>query len=374
MSKFKKIIYSVAMLSGTTVGVGFFSLPYIASRAGLLVTLGYFLVLGIIVTVVHSIFGELAMATPDFKRLPGFAKFHLGKWGERVSLVTAMLGAFGAILAYLIVGGEFLQSLLSPIFGGDKLLYTLIYFAAGAILIFFGIKLIAQIELWALVLFFLVLVAIFFQARPVIRVENLILYPTQFNISTLFLPYGVILFSLWGATLIPEVEEMLKKSKKLLRIIIPIATLVPIIIYLLFIYIILGITGAETAESALTGLRSYLGSGIISLILLLGILTTFTSFITLGLTLKRVFWYDFKIRKNLAWLLACFPPLIIFLLGLKSFIVVISLGGGVMLGAEAILILLMYQKTKNKKLWLLTLPLISIFVLGLIFEIIYFAK
>ena len=383
MSKLKKIIYSIATLSGTTIGVGLFSLPYIASKVGFWVMLGYFLVLGIIVTIIHSLFGKLAIATPDFKRLPGFAKFHLGKWGERIAFICAVLGAFGAILAYLIVGGSFLESLLSPILNIEgNVFYTLLYFITGAILIFLGIKIIAQIEVWGLILFFAVLIIIFIRAYPIIRIEQFFLPPANLDILTFFLPYGAVLFSLWGAVLIPEVEEMLGKDKNLLQKIIPIATFIPIIIYIFFIYLVLGITGPETTESALTGLSNYLGGRLVNLTLLFGLLTTFTSFITLGLTLKRVFWYDLKIGKNLAWALTCFPPLILFLLGLKSFITVISIAGGVMLGVEGILILLMYQKlvliktegSKDKKSWLLTLALILIFVAGFILQIIYFLK
>jgi tyrosine-specific transport protein len=382
MSKTKKIIYSIATLSGTTVGVGIFSLPYIALKTGLLVVLGYFLVLGSIVILVHLIYGELALATPDFKRLPGFAKFHLGKWGEKVSLICSMFGAYGAILAYLIVGGRFLESLLSPVLNIEaNLFYTLSYFILGSVLIFFGIKIIAKIEFWGLTLFFLVLIAIFFNIDPILGMEQFIFPQQYFNISEFFLPYGAILFSLWGATLIPEVEEILGRDKKLLKKIIPISILIPIIIYVFFIYLILGITGSLTTESALTGLRDYLGNGIVNLALLLGILTTFTSFITLGLNLKSVFWYDLKIGKNWAWALTCFPPLIVFMLGLKSFITVVSLAGGVMLGFEGIIILLMYRAflkktkgTESNKIRFLTLPLILIFIIGLIFEIIYSIK
>jgi len=372
-SKTKKIIYSIAILAGTTVGVGLFALPYIASKVGFLVMLGYFLVLGIIVAVIHSNFGKLSVATPDFKRLPGFAKIHLGEWGKKIAVFSSILGLFGALLAYLIVGGAFLENLLSPIINIEgNLFYTLLYFTLGAILIFFGIKIIAQIEALGLVLFFAVLILIFIRAYPLINIEEFLLPPVKLDIPTFFLPYGAVLFSLWGAALIPEVEEMLGKDKNLLSKIIPIATIIPIIIYIFFIYIILGITGGQTTESALTGLRDYLGGGMVNLALFLGVLTTFTSFITLGLTLKRIFWYDLKIGKNISWLMTCFPPLIIFLLGLKSFITVISLGGGVMLGVDGILILLMYQKIKEKKNWLLTLPLILIFVVGLILEIVYF--
>jgi amino acid permease len=382
--KFKNCIYPIATLSGTIIGVGLFSLPYITSKVGLWVMLGYFLVFGTLVIFVHLFFGELALKTPDYKRLPGFAKIYLGNWGEKVAYTSIILGTFGTILAYLIVGGEFLTELLSPIFGGGNLFWTIIYFLAGAMLIFLGIKAITKVEFWGLVSFFLILFLIFFRGRYLINIENLFIGnwtpPTHhpLGIENFFLPYGVVLFSLWGADLIPEVEEMLGEKKELMRKIIPVSILIPIFIYLFFIYLILGITGPQTTESALAGLKNFLGNGIVSLGFLFGILTTFTSFIALGLTLKKVFWYDLKIGKNLAWAITCFIPLILFLIGIKQFIPVISFVGTTMLGIDGILILLMYhKKIKNQKSKiknLLVYHSILVFFVGIIYEIIYFIK
>ncbi len=364
-----KLIYPIATLSGTIIGVGLFSLPYITSKVSFWVMLGYFFVLGILIILVHLFFGELALKTPDFKRLPGFAKFHLGNWGQNLAYISTILGIFGAILAYLIVGGEFLTELFSPILGGNSLIWTIFYFVLGATIIFLGIRVISKVEFWGLISFFLVLIAIFFRSQPFLKVGNL--FPSP-DLGSLFLPYGAILFSLWGADLIPEAEEMLKENKKLLPKVIIIATLIPMIIYLFFIYLILGITGPQTTESALIGLKSFLGDGTVSLLLLFGVLTTFTSFITLGLTLKKVFWYDLKIERNLAWLITCSLPLILFLIGVKQFIPVISFVGGVMLGIDGILILLMYRKIKPKQI--LVYPLFLILFGGIIYEIIYFMK
>ncbi|MDP2966806.1 MAG: aromatic amino acid transport family protein, partial [bacterium] len=327
------------------------------------------LALGALVILIHLFFGELALKTPDFKRLPGFAKIYLGNWGQIAAYTSTILGIFGALLAYLIVGGEFLTELFLPIFGGSSLVYTLFYFVIAAALIFFGIKAIAKVEFWGLVLFFIILFAIFFQGKLFITIENL--FPSP-DISYIFLPYGIILFSLWGAALIPEVEEMLGKEKNLLLKIIPIAILIPMVVYLFFIYLILGITGTQTTESALTGLRNVLGDGIVSLALIFGLLTTFTSFITLGLTLKKVFWYDLKIGKNIAFAITCFIPLVLFLIGIKQFIPIISFVGATMLGIDGILILLMYRTINPKNL--LVFPLILVFFAGIIYEIIYFIR
>jgi len=369
MSWLKNYIYPISTLVGTIIGVGFFSLPYVTLKVGFWAMLVYFLVIGVLLIFIHLIFGELAIKTPDYKRLPGFARIYLGKWGEKIAIISTILGIFGAILAYLIIGGAFLSDLLSPIFSGNIIFYTLIYFLAGALIIFFDIKIVSKIEFWGLISFFLILIAVFFKSHSLINVGNIF---TSLNANYLFLPYGIILFSLWGLDLIPETEEMLGEKKNLLKIIIPISILIPILVYIFFIYLILGISGSQTTESALAGLKNYLG-GAVNLLLLAGFLTTFTSFISIGLTLKKIFWYDLKIGKNLAWVIACFTPLILFLIGIKNFIPVISMVGGVMLGIDGILILLMYQKIKPERKILVS-PLIIIFLLGIIYEIIYFSK
>lgn len=369
-----RIVYAISTLAGTIIGVGLFGLPHVALRVGFWVVLAYFLVLGAIVILVHSFFGELALRTPDFKRLPGFAKMYLGKKGQTLSYVSTVLGLFGALLAYLIVGGEFFTELLSPYFGGNNLFYTLLYFLIASSLIFHGIKSIAKVEFWGLVLFFIILLAIFFRGQSFIDTQNLFMGVSnfEFRISNLFLPYGIILFSLWGAALIPEIEEMLIPQKKLLKWIIPVSILIPAVVYLFFIYLILGITGAQTTESALGGLKVVLGDGIVALALLFGLLTTFTSFIALGLTLKKVFWYDLKLSRNLSWAVTCFFPLILFLAGLKSFIAVIGVVGGVMLAVDGILILLMYNKIRPERKFLVY-PLILVFLAGIMYSFVYFS-
>lgn len=375
MNDFKVLIYTISTLTGTIIGVGFFSLPYITLQVGFPIIFIYFLFLGTVIALIHIFFGELAIRTPDLKRFPGFAAYYLGNWGKKIAFFSSILGIFGAILAYLIVGGEFLTEIFSSTFGNSNLFWTLIYFSLGAILVFFGIKIIAKIELFWLLLLFLFLVFIFFEGFPKIKISNLF---SQTNFSQIFLPYGPILFSLWGADLIPEIEEMLREKKYLLKRVILISFLIPIFIYLLFIYLILGICGDKTTESALTGLKTFLGKEAVTAILFIGVLTSFTSFISLALTLKNIFWYDLKINKNLAWAITCFVPLFLFLAGIKKFISIISFSGAIMLGIDGILILLMYKKVfqdQFSKLKRATINfLITILIAGIFYEIIYFGK
>ena len=361
----KKIIYVLAMLSGTIIGAGMFALPYIASKVGIEIMLAYFLVLGLVTIIVHLFLGELSLNTPDFLRLPGFVEFYLGKKAKVIALTSTTLGIFGTLLAYLIIGGQFLASLL----GYSAVLCTFLYFIFGAVFIFFGTKIIAKIELAGLLFFIVAVVGFFFRGAAVFKLENL--FPSP-DAGSFFLPYGAILFSLWGASLIPEAEEMLKDKKYLLKKIIPIAILISVLVYVCFIVLVLGITGSQTSVNAISGLSLFLGNGIISLGVAFCLLATFTSFIALGLTLKKVFWYDLKMGKNQAWAITCFIPLFLFLAGFQNFIQVIGLVGGVTIGIDGILIILMYRALKKRQFRFLTFPLILFFVLGIVYEIIYY--
>ena len=368
ISFFKNFVYPISVLVGTIIGVGFFALPYLTLKVGLWPMVGYFIVLGSFITAIHYLFGELVLITPDRKRLPGFAKLYLGAGAEKFVIFSTIIGIFGGILAYCVVGGTFLAGMLSPILGGTTLLYTLLYFFLGSFLIFFGISIITKIEFWGIVLRLVILAALFFKGRAVLHTSNLMVAP---NLSQLFLPYGVLLFSLWGADLIPEIEEMLGEKKKLLRIIIPVSLLIAMVVYGFFIYLILGISGTHTTQEALVGLKDVLGPSVVTLALIFGLVTTFSAFITLGLTLKKIFWYDLKINEKAAWFITFVPPLLLLLAGANNFIAIISFAGGIMLGFNGILILLMYWRATKKTF---VFPLILIFLLGIVYEIRYFVK
>lgn len=369
---FENYVYPVVTLSGSIIGVGFLSLPYVASKVGIWPMLFYFIVLAFLVVCVHVIFGKICLKTPDFKRWPGFVGFYFGSLTKGIILVPMVLGSFGVLLAYLIVGSQFLQAIFSPIFSGNIFAYVFFYFLILSAAVYLGIKTISRLEFWAIVLLLVSFLLIFTKGFSQISLNNIFIQHPTPNIQNLFLPYGAILFSLWGTALIPEAEEMVRGRKQSLKKIIIAATLIPAVIYLLFIFLVLGITGSQTTESALVGVKNALGNGITSVILFIGVITTFTAFIAHGLFLKKVFVYDLKIKELFAWALVCFTPLVLYLLGLNSFIALVSFVGGVLLGVEGILILLMYQKIGGKKV--IVYPLTLIFVLGIIYTIFYFVK
>ena len=339
----KQYFYALATFSGTIIGVGLFGLPFVTVKAGIIPVLFYFFLLGGLILISHLVYGEISLRTKKPHRLPGYAKIYLGKKAGYLSVISNAIGLFGANLAYIIIGGSFLANLALPLFGGYVLAYILIYALSGAFLIYLGSKTIARSEFFSLIIFFGILLFIVIKSRPSINLNSYYL----FNAKNLFLPYGVILFSLGGISVIPEIREVLGERIKLLKNVIIVGTLIPILTYLIFIYAVVGVSGAQTTTDALTGLKEILGPNIILAGYFFGLLTTFTSYLTIGLTLKKIFWYDLNFSHFNAWVIACFIPIILYFLGLNDFIKIIGFAGAVALGVDAIITFLIYLAAKK---------------------------
>ncbi|MFH1598619.1 MAG: aromatic amino acid transport family protein [Patescibacteria group bacterium] len=373
----KKKLFGLATLTSTVIGVGIFGLPYIAKQSGFLVVVFYLMVIGTVSALVHLLFGEVALRTKERHRLPGYAERYLGSWGKRVTVFSTVLSLLGSVLVYIIIGGEFLHGLLVETFGGSTIVYTLIVFTAGALLIYFGTRSIASTAFYLLVIFFVAIIVLFIFGAPKIDPNNLM----TFFAENSFLPYGVVLFALWGVSIIPEIKEIMRGQEKHLSSVIIGGITLSVLTYFIFTFLILGITGEATTEEAISGLQNVWGGRIIYLGFIFGLLTTFTSFLTLGLTLKKVFWYDFKIPHLLSWAITVFVPLAMFFMGLKNFINIIAIIGAIMLAVEAIVVILIFLKAKTKgKLkpaYEVKIPnwasytLIVLLLVGIIYQIIY---
>lgn len=336
----KNFLHATAILIGTIVGVGIFGIPYVAAKSGFIIALIYLIGLGIIALLIHLFYGEIVSQTSGKHRLIGYAEKYLGKWGKRVATISAILGRYGALLAYIIVSGQFLKAL----FNGSALNWSLIFFAFGALFVFLGLKIIAKAEFFMVLLLFATMVIIFIFGFGHINFDNL----NNLNLSYLFLPYGVILFALGGTVAIPEMAELIQNRR--LKSAILLGTLIPIILFIIFVFVVVGVTGKNTTQEALIGLQNILGLKIMLIGLVFGVLALITSFLVLGLNIKKIFNYDYKINKHLSWFLACFVPLILYLIGLRDFISMIAFVGAVLGGINGIIICLIYSKLKKAKL------------------------
>jgi tyrosine-specific transport protein len=370
----KKIQFlkALTVFVGTIIGVGIFSLPYVAMKSGFIVVFGYFVFVAILAIVVQSLLGEVSRDTHKIARIPGYAEEYIGPGAKKIAFIISSLGLMGALLAYLILGGNFLYALVSPVLGGSVIIYILLFFAAGAAMIFSRTRNVARFELIIFVVFLVLLFIFVWQGLPHINFKNL----GELNIKFITFPYGVILFSLWGIALVPEVKEIVERDRRQLKAVITWGVIIAALCYLIFILIFLGVSGQNTTRDAITGFSKNIGNDISGLGYFFGLVTTFASFIALGMTLKKIFWLDFHWPKNISWAVASFSPLILYFAGLKNAIDIIGLTGALLLGLEAIIVIFIYRSFIKKRFcqkepWWLYL-LIVFFVAGMVLQFIYF--
>ncbi len=368
-------ILGISLLVGNIIGAGLFGLPYVTAQIGFIPMMGYFLILGFVVLIIHLAYGEIVLRTSGNHRLPGLVEIYLGPRYKKLSTTNSVIGLCGSNLAYLVLGGTFMWGLLGPFFGGSIVVYTLIFFAAGALCTYGSQRSLAFTQLLGLGLLFIIMVLFFSQTAEHIRFDNF----TFIKIEGFLAPYGIVMFSLAGMSAVPEIRELLGKRISLFKPVIIWGTVGAAAISLLFTIMVFGTTGQASSQDALSGLELILGRRIIMIGYTLGIITTFTSYLALGLTLKKTFQYDSKLSHGIAWLLASIIPIGLYTIGFNNFITVAAFIGAVTIAADGILIFVVYEASKRfgkrKPEYSLTLPrlgfwlLVSIFLFGASSEI-----
>ena len=367
----KEVYKAIAILIGTIIGAGVLGIPYVVAKSGFLIGLLNLIVIGLAILMVNLFLGEIVLRTKGNHQLTGYAEKYLGKFGKIIISFTMTLGIYGALAAYLIVGSES----LSIIFSGSTLYYLIGYFIVMSILVFIGLKAIEKSEflMSGLVLFIVLIISLIGFTK--MDFNNL----RTVDFSYLFYPYGVILFAYLGMAAIPEVKEELVNNKKEMKKALIIGSLIPLIVYILFAFVVVGVTGKNTTEIATLGLSNIFGWQAALFGNLFALFAVSTGFLTLGLALKEMYNYDYKLNKNLSWFLVCFLPFIFLLVfrDITSFRNILNITGVLAGGIEGILVICMFFKAKKlgdrkpeyslNKNYLIGVLIILMFILGIIF-------
>ena len=365
---------AVATLTGTIIGAGILGLPYVFSKAGFLIGLIDLIILGVLALFINLYLGEIILRTKTLHHLPGYAEKYIGKKGKYLMLISSLTFLYGALIAYTIGEGQALSYVL---FGNlnFSIMMSFIFFFVMLPIIYYGIKALERGETIGLVAVSAIIVAIFFFFVSKININNLMfISPSPIM---WFMPYGAILFAFMAFSALPEVREELKGQEKKMKKAIILGSLIPIVLYILFVVAVQGFSGQNTPEIATITLGK--------LPTLLAIFTMFTAFSALGIALKEIYTFDFKIKHKDAFALAFFPVFIIivvmFLLDLVNFVKIIGLIGGISGGLAGILILFIIKKAKQTGKrkpeysipvsWPIILILSLIFLAGIVYQFVF---
>ena len=342
--KNRNFLYATAVLVGTMVGVGIFGIPFAFSKAGFWVGFLFLIFIGFITLLLNLMYGEVILRTHEEHQITGYTEKYLGIWFKRAIFFSVALGLYSALLAYIVIAGDFLNNIFSSVFYVSPASYSLVFFFVLSTLILLGIRRISWVELLLVSLFMAVVFLILSVGLNKIDTANFAGVQREFW----FLPYGILLFAFAGFSSIPIQRSILNGQEDSLKKSIFLAVVLTGTLYLLFAFTVLGISGSVTTPDAISGLYEFLGGKIIFLGSLFGILAVSTSFLMLGSAFLDMFHLDYNVPRKFAWLLVVVPPLILFLGGLRTFIDIISLAGSVAIGLEGIVLTFVYIKSKSK--------------------------
>lgn len=378
-SKTKNLIFASATLIGTIIGVGMFGLPYVASRVGLVPMAVNMVFVGLVVMLLHLAYGEIVLRTNGKHRLIGYAEIYFGKLGKFFSAIVFFVTLYLALLAYLLVGSEFLKTFFSGWIELSNGGWAVIMSAIGYSMVFKGIKTSGYFEALMTFVLLSLIFGITLFGLDKIDAGNLISFSEN---ADWFLPYGVILFSLAGGSAIPEIRTIFSGgSAKPLKKAIIFGTAVPAMTYFVFMVAVLGISGENTSKEAIAGLIPFLGEDFVKYGAAVGFLAVITSFFTIGLAIKNSLVFDFKLSNGASLVLTALFPLSLYFLGFSDFIKIFSVTGAVLGGCEGLLLLAIWSRAKKKGQripeYSINLGKIFVFVLsvaflaGIVYEIIY---
>jgi len=339
-------IRAISVLVGTVVGAGIFGLPYAFVQSGFVIGLAYLLLIAALFLITKMCYAEVILRTSDDLEMAGYVERYLGKWGKTIITICLILGIFSALVAYIIGVGDFLHSLIGPLLGGNQFFWSIVFWVLTSILVLIGIGIVSRLEVLMTFGLVLVVLMVFIVCFPSINFSNL--KEINLDLKNIFFPYGPVLFALGGASAVPTMRRILKdKSGKLKKAII-VGFSIPVIIYLAFCFSIIGVSGDQTSEIAIIGLSKIVDGRALIIGSIFGILAMSTSFLALSYFLRELFRRDYHLPLIPAWLIVIAVPAVLFALGMRSFITVISFAGGVLSGLQSIILILTYYQAKKK--------------------------
>jgi len=363
---------ATATMVGTIIGAGILGVPYVIAQVGIFWGVLMLVLLGVATIVINLMFTEVVLRTKSLHQIAGYAKKYLGMIPYRFEIIALLVGSYGAMVAYLIGEGE----VLSAVFGGNKLFYSLGFFVLGSFILWFGLKLVKVFELWLVFVFIIIVAIIIGFSSTALNLENL----QYSNLSKIFTPYGVILFSYGGAASIVAMKQILRRKEKLLPKAVVLGTVIPMLIYIVFSIIVVGVTGISTTGVATVGLGNALGSSMILFCNIFAFFAMGTSFLTIGIVMIQFFQFDMKLSKFWSWFWVIMVPLFLFLFVAHDFIQTMGIAGSLAFGVTGVILVMCFWKAKKKgdrkpeinlpKMRVIGIFLISLFILGIIYTIV----
>ncbi|MCA9397716.1 hypothetical protein KC573_02705 [candidate division WWE3 bacterium] len=373
-SESRRLWPALFTLVGTTIGAGILALPYTFMQSGLLYGVAHLLVVLVLTLLMNLTYAEILVDIRGKHQLAGYVNIFLGSKGKYLATIALVVGAYGALLAYTTQSGVFLNTLFPSI---SAQTFSVLFYGFVVAVTLMNLKFFSMIEL-AMVLSLLALMSIIVSLGiPQMSVDNL--STVGRSLEHILLPYGVLLFAFSGYSVLPEIGRITQYDPSLLKKAILGGTGLVALVYLGFSTVVLGVSGQGTSQDGITGLLPFLETHIVQMGIVIGVLAIGTSFISMGHVLRDLYQEDLSLSGPLAWFLAVYPSLLLFLAGQLSFVRILEFTGALTVGLSGILLFIMYimlSKDPKREFSVIKVPrtimyiAMVIFASGVLYEIV----
>lgn len=339
------IVESACIITGYGIGGGVMAMPYLAQRSGCLMSLLILAAAFLASFILHVMIAELAVKSGGGSQIIEVFSRYLfqGKYKKVLTLaffVIMALVLFTNLAAYISGAAEIISELL----GISLWLSRLLFYAAAASVVLFGLKAVGVSEKLAVgVIFLLVgLLACF----SMLHIQN----PLPVNAGSItegLVYFGMGMFAFSAFFSVPQAVSGLGGDGKKVRKAVFLGLLNNFILITVITVCAL-LSSTQVTEVAMIGWSKGIGSWaemVGSLFTILAMLTTYWS---ISLALADIVEEQLKLSRRLCWVIATLPSLALTFAGLGGFMEFMRLAGGLIAILIALLVVPAFRKASRE--------------------------
>ena len=339
------IVESACIITGYGIGGGVMAMPYLAQRNGCLMSLLILAAAFLASFILHVMIAELAVKSGGGSQIIEVFSRYLfqGKYKKVLTLaffVIMALVLFTNLAAYISGAAEIISELL----GISLWLSRLLFYAAAASVVLFGLKAVGVSEKLAVgVIFLLVgLLACF----SMLHIQNPL--PVNAGSITEGLAYfGMGMFAFSAFFSVPQAVSGLGGDGKKVRKAVFLGLLNNFILITVITVCAL-LSSAQVTEVAMIGWSKGIGSWAEMVGALFTILAMLTTYWSISLALADIVEEQLKLSRRLCWVIATLPSLALTFAGLGGFMEFMRLAGGLIAILIALLVVPAFRKASRE--------------------------
>lgn len=346
MSKKKLTTWEAScIITGYGLGAGVLSMPYMAARNGILVSM-LILILSFIATyVLHLMIADLCLKSgEDMQIISVLSRFLFrGKLKNFLTILffVLMAAVLSFNLAAYISGAEEVISNMLPV---SPMAARLAFYFVAAIVVWFGLKAVGVSEKYTILVIFVLIgvlaIASFFHVHQGLPVQT-------GNVNEALAYFGTAMFAMSAFFSVPQAVEGLDGDEKEIRKSVFLGIFNNFVLILVITVCAL-ISSAEVTEVSMIGWSKGIGlwAQIIgSIFTVLAMLTTYWS---LSLALTGILDEMLKLEYRVCWLLGTLPSLLLTMIKAAGFLELMRICGGLIAIIIAFMIVPAYKNAKKE--------------------------